>query len=132
MRRRSNKRNELIAAVSEDRDRFLEQMKEQCCICGDTWMKADYYPRTLDVHEIIGGGMRGVTYADRRAWLAVCREHHEVLQDRGRSPYVMQFALKLRSDPEYFDLAWLHRVGRWSDGFITMNDLSDVDTSLTR
>lgn len=133
MRRRplkpmSERRAKLCREAAPEREGFREEMNHQCCICGSAWETADYFPRLLEVHEMIGGGMRAATYGDRRSWLLVCRCHHEELQDRGRSPYVKQFALKLKTDPENFDLAWLHLVGGWAEGFITLRDIEmEVD-----
>ena len=75
---------------------------------------------------MIGGGMRAVTQHDRRAWLLLCRQHHEEFQDRGKTPYEVQFAWKLQSDPVYWDLEWLMRVGGWADGFITQEQVREI------
>lgn len=69
--------------------------------------------------------MKAVTQGDARAWLSLCRQHHDEFQNRGRTPYVVQFAWKKLRDPDYYDLEWLMLVGGWAPGFITEEQVSE-------
>lgn len=112
----------LTRQVNEWRSEFRREFG--CCWrCGDEWQRADYWPRCLDVHELLGGCHPQLTAADRRFWLLLCREHHIKYQDRGAIPYVQQLALKYLCDRRYFDLDCVHAVAGWAIGYIGLDDV---------
>jgi hypothetical protein len=54
-----------------------------------------------EVHEIVGGNSRHKTKLDRRFWLAVRSNEHDIIQ---YEPKAKQMARKLCQDGDYFDL----------------------------
>lgn len=53
-----------------------------------------------DVHEIFAGCYRSAAFAEPAAWLALCRECHDLIQG---IEWTQQLALKLIADPHNFD-----------------------------
>lgn len=120
MRRQSNKRRKIIASVSQAREAFVFEVW-QCMICRSAWRQK--FPATLDVHEIARGGSRERAYQDRRAWLLLCREHHEDMDDADEWPVARQYALKKLCDPDHYDRVWLNRCRDRADDAITEKEV---------
>lgn len=94
--------------------------KELGCPCGRI---------ATDVHEVHGGSSRGVTFEKREAWIALCREHHEEVQDW--SDKVYQYALKQITDPTAYDRVKLNELAGWAEESISESEvvsaLSEVE-----
>ena len=99
--------------------------KEQvrCCKCGLA------YGEPLDVHEIAAGGSRAQSARERCAWLLLCRTCHNEVQGWPREKMVQQYALKKRSDPDYYDRVALNRIRGRADDAITE---AEVDEAMER
>ena len=105
MRHRTKARAAIERRVMPERQAFIAETMS-CAACGSEWRKS--FPAVLDVHEVIRGGARAKMIQDRRAWLVVCRLHNSEMHDLTKWPVVVQFALKLKQDAAWFDLAWLN------------------------
>jgi len=77
-----------------------------------------------DTHEIHGGASRFLTVNEREAWIALCREHHEEVQDWSDKEY--QYALKKLTDPAFYDRVTLNRLARWADEAISEAEVEAV------
>lgn len=123
MRRMSAKRRQEVEAVRESRSEFTFEIWS-CMVCGDEW-RTKGYPRVLDVHEIARGGSRSKAFQDRRAWLLLCREHHDEVGDLQLWPIAKQYALKSLHDPEHYDRVWLNHCRGRADDAITDEEVDE-------
>lgn len=105
----SDKKRKVIAAMKTERADF----RKMRCVCG----------AKATVHEIHGGSSRNETYELREAWLALCWEHHQIVQDW---PKVNQYALKDLTDPEHYDRQRLNRLAGWADEAISESEVVSV------
>lgn len=89
--------------------------KELGCPCGRI---------ATDVHEIHGGSSRGITFEKREAWIALCREHHEEVQDWSDKRY--QYALKQITDPAAYDRVKLNELAGWAEEAISEAEVEEA------
>lgn len=90
MRRRGSKTAAIYREWTPIRLAFLRE-NPRCCVCGGM---------ACDVHEILAGSHRMAAFTERCCWLRTCRTCHDWLQGIGKPE---QLALKLLSDPSYYD-----------------------------
>lgn len=98
MRGVSKKRKREIDAARESRDAFAREFP-RCWICNE---------QATDIHEIPRGPARRFGYADRRAWLRLCRKCHDLAGDYSKLPLPAAYLLKLMRDPGHYDRRWLN------------------------
>lgn len=101
------RRKAMPTDLREEREAYVRA--NSCCI---PWCREP----AQDCHEIARGAHRKLAVADRRAWLATCRWHHEELGDYSRWPVSRQYALKAIQDMAFFDRIRLNLLrGRAKD-----------------
>lgn len=117
LRRISEKKIKAIEEAADDRALFAWEFP-QCMHCRKR--------RWRDTHEIPRGGLRPAAYRDRRGWLRLCRPCHDLFDDYRKVPLAVALAVKQRSDPEYYDLAWINTTRHRAQTGI---EQSDVDAA---
>lgn len=122
MKGQSKKRRKIIADMKAEREAFVFEFM-RCMICGPEWRRK--FPSVLDIHEIARGGSRERAYQDRRAWLLLCRDDHESMDDAEQWPVVRQYALKQLRDPKFYDRIWLNQCRDRADDAITEEEVAD-------
>lgn len=100
MRRISKKRRRLLKEADEARNAFRIE-HPRCMICG---------VQACDIHEIARGSLRHKAYCDRHTWLHLCRKCHDAVGNYANWPIARQLSVKMRSDPEYYDLEHFNRL----------------------
>lgn len=116
----STKQARLQREHRQARRDFLSEFP-RCWFCGA--------PST-ETHEIASGtGIRNLAFGLREAWAAACNHcNFHRLTDRKEYPVARQMAVKLVSDPEYFDLELICKIrGR----ALTATTLADVAAHLS-
>lgn len=119
MRRQSKKRARASRKSKPSREHYLARVWLCECCCKR--------PAT-QVHEIVGGSNRWITEHERCFWLAVCWQCNTqrlTANGSGEWPLVRQLKLKLKADPEYFDLARVLEVAGFAETYITMEDVRE-------
>ena len=94
MRRKSKKTAALDARLKPIRNRYLLSFP-LCQYCSRP---------TSDVHEIVRGANRGEAKKHPAAWLSLCRDCHDKMDDYSVWPPARQVALKMLADPQTYSL----------------------------
>lgn len=92
LRRVSKKRAALMRAVSDDRKAFVEAAG--VCMFPDCNKPPD------DIHEISRGHARERALSEPRLQMALCRKHHDWMDDYAKFPPAKQIALRIRYEIE--------------------------------
>lgn len=106
LRRISKKTAAANRRMAKPRKDYLEEMK----YCVVTGQPAD------QVHEMVGGGMRFITFEDDQFWLPTCFDGHQKLQ---YEPKALQLARKFVHDPTRFNLKRFNEIYEGKEGPIT-------------
>ncbi len=127
MRRVSKERSKLMREVAAWRGCFIIDMR-QCQICGKklVWRESDPITsvRSLSVHEIAKGPCRSEAMKHRECCLVACDICNcGPLCDYKIWPIERQLAVKLLTDPEYFDLELFNKVRGRAPTAITLADV---------
>ena len=78
----------------------------------------------VDLHEIARGVHRRRGVKERCTWLCVCRRCHDELGDYSIWPITRQLAVKMLSDPAFFDLKKFNELRDRSPEAITLGDVT--------
>ncbi len=133
LRKVSAKRAKLNREVKGWRAAFINEV-ERCQVCGKKfkWDTASpemmdlgcLFTRKLSVHEIAKGSLRGFAMKHRACCLVVCSKCNcDDLCDYSKWPIERQLAVKLITDPEYFDLELFNKVRGRAPTAITLADV---------
>lgn len=128
IKRVSDKTRKLIDEWGPVRKAFLEEMRAKgagrgCCVERHT-SGHGLCLGGMEVHEITRGSNRQLGFVRRVTWLAVCQRHHDLFDDYSRFPPERQLALKLCSDPEYYDRVLVNQLRGRSANAITLADVA--------
>ena len=85
-----------------------------CMVCGR---------QGTDTHEIARGAYRKQAVKQRCAWLRLCRECHNAMDDYSEWPIARQLALKKLQDPQYYDRQAVNRLRGRHDNAITEGEV---------
>lgn len=111
MRRVSKKTAAAIRRMAQPRKDYLEEMKN-CVVNG----------RPADqIHEMVGGGLRFITFEDDAFWLPTNFDGHQILQYESKAK---QLARKFVHDPDRFSLQRFNEVYEGKEGKITKREIA--------
>jgi hypothetical protein len=116
MRRQSAKRQKRNAEWGPVRRDFCIEMG----VCAKCSRQAP-----LDCHEIARGAAREAALSRREAWLALCRNCHDSMDDYSVWPVERQLALKLLSDPAWFNIQVVNELRGRAPDAITLAEVAD-------
>lgn len=75
---------------------------DRCFACNQRHNHAAWWMR-LQTHEIARGPAKQAAMKEPAAWLRVCRQCHDAMDDYSKWPIARQLALKKLRDPEHYD-----------------------------
>lgn len=111
IRRESSKTAAAKRRMAKPRREYLEEMKF-CVVNG----------RPCDqVHEMVGGAMRFVTFEDEAFWLPTNFDGHQILQYESKAK---QLARKFVHDPTRFSLQRFNEVYEGKESPVTKADIA--------